>query len=128
MSATYDQLLSDLLEASREGRVMWKESPRSSTFSVSLNVNSITIAQKIYTGQYEDHVDYLLAISDSSGKTLDSVLYEHDNPNYSNASELFSLALRKARRIDETLDEISKQIAEGGEIGNSGFNEDDIPF
>ncbi|MCB9838938.1 MAG: hypothetical protein H6813_06325 [Phycisphaeraceae bacterium] len=111
----------DLLDATIDNRVAWKQSPRDNTFTVAISVNSISISKATYPDVRD--IDYILAITDADGKFLDSVLYEEDNPDYPAARELWEMALRKARRINETLDEISRLLKEGGKIGEFDIDE-----
>ena len=97
-----DSLVSRLLEKTRAGELAWRESVRSGEYTVSFPNSSIGIANE--KGRL------LLRVYNEAGMMIDEILIKKP-PIIHQMMDLLHLARRQALRVDETLEQLLKELA-----------------
>ncbi len=117
-------LVTKLLEASDDGRVLWQEGKAEDRFRVTLQSSTILL-RSAYSRDAQEWF-FEIEILNSQGKIAESWTEYEGGADYKMFERLYASARRKARDVDRALDEIKKQLESGGQIGSAP--EGDIPF
>lgn len=118
--ADFEPVILALLKATQEGRVHWLETASPDAFSVSFKNKTVQLSIKRYE---RSSPDYVIALYSETGKFMVDCRGDPNNdPAYEPLKDLYNLALRKARQIDKTINDLLTEIQEGKTIG------EDIPF
>ena len=136
----YQEIVALLIKGSRERRVLWKEASEEQ-FIIAFKEFSFVISS---SGSHPEGRMVLVELRDHQGSVIDYFSVDQRNEEYQTLSELYNMALRKARRIDEALEHIARELKGTGIIGTSPpptkpppkpptdptmkFDENDIPF
>lgn len=122
----YRDLVFKLLKASEEKRVFWAE-PTTGTNAFRVTLTNFTI--KLYRG-HEDNTEQEwvgVEISDGAGNRVDWFSIYKSDPDFNVVSDLYVLALRRARNVDQAVQEIAKELDSQGQIGYK-VEDETIPF
>lgn len=92
-----------IIHKTKYGALAWSETADADTFAVKLADCLIKISE-VYT------LNYTFVIVDNNGNVIDKLHISPDDPEYKEASELYSEARRAALKIDEKLDDILKKL------------------
>ncbi len=129
----YKSLVGSLAKATQAGRVVWRESPKSSEFIVSLKNSSIKIDRFYDDASERTCID--LTLINPAGQIAARFVVVQGEVGYEPMSTLYDLALGKARMIDETIGGIMEELESGEVIGeppqappHEPVSESDIPF
>jgi hypothetical protein len=113
------QLIKSLKTATEQGRIEWSETVDEHTFRALLP-NAIVRIAKVFNEkmQLEDQdlnePAYIASLVDDGGEVLESVTSGQERgQHYVLLSELFELARRRARRIDDLLDRLITNVDSG---------------
>ena len=102
MSELTESLVARLLDKTRAGEIAWRESARPGEYSVSFPNSSIGIVN--------DSGRYLVRLYNESGLLIDETMVKRQ-PVLQQMTDLLHLARRQALRVDETLQELLKELA-----------------
>lgn len=102
MSELTESLVARLLDKTRAGEIAWRESARPGEYSVSFPNSSIGIVN--------DKGHCLVRVYNEAGLLIDETLVKR-NPSLEQLMDLLHLARRQALRVDETLQELLKELA-----------------
>ncbi len=109
----YEVLLSKLRDKTVENKVNWSTTSDTDIFMVNFGDFSMTI----WTGT-DDEGDFVgFKLYDSAGKGVDSFWVYPSEGGFLMANELYSMARRKALRIDDAIINISKALESKDIIG-----------
>ncbi len=114
MPEKYRELNSLLLKASNENRVAWKEL-RNGCFAVTFS----TFAFELWEGQdaISDAPFIAVGIRNNVGKIIDNIRMDANDPDHGSLKELLAVARRRARKVDEALGRMVKELKGGGKVG-----------
>lgn len=111
--ADMTDILTKLIEKSRDGKIAWRETSRKQKFLAMLGETGISISSDATNGVYE------LQIIDTHGRVIESMSARYP-PHKSvtarvrqlayNLRELHGIARRSALNIDLTLDELASHL------------------
>jgi hypothetical protein len=104
-----------MVEATKEGRVRWYEDPTTSGFFVAFDNFSLVLSERRDRDDFQDFV--AVGIRNKEGKLADSFEVWANENDYETVQTLYAFARRSARRIDEAIAEITKELQSRGQIG-----------
>ncbi len=102
MTELTESLVERLLLKTKEGEISWRESVRPNEYTVSFPSSSVGIV--------DDKDGYRLRLYNDTGMLIDETPIERA-PALPQMMELWALARRQAWRVDETLQELLKELA-----------------
>jgi hypothetical protein len=118
------RLIIDRLEkATDEGRANWLESGRTNEFYIVFKAFSLRIS---YHPSERDADSMRVGLADSNGATISAfeIPLDHQEQNdFVRLKSMWSKALRRARKVDETLKQLADELESGGPVGEGG-----VPF
>jgi hypothetical protein len=128
LTKEYQEIVEQLLTASRDKRVNWKEAAREQEFFVSLS--QFTVALYEYTDTEDGSAGVAIKLVGQNGETIDRVFVDESEDGYGKLSELCALARRKARKVDEALNQLRAELSkvEGVVGADPEAKSDGIPF
>jgi hypothetical protein len=100
-----------LLELTRNGQVNWRETVDSNQFIVSIPRQTFSIRC------VDLFREYSLSLINQRGSIVESLTLDTGEKGYQTLEDLFNIAYRTARKVDEQLDEALKALDQGGPIG-----------
>lgn len=114
----YEALISKLVEATINGQLAWEKTSASNEFQVKLGNNAVSISYydpNIYGYIPAPSVNIQkptvsIIIINSDGKEVDGETREKGDAGYDKLYNLYKDARRKCLNVDETLDEILKNL------------------
>lgn len=121
-------LLSNILNLTRLGQLTWKISGDEDSYILSFSNYSIEIFYRPSKDSNSDGIEYVTRIYNNEGKVVDEVddaelsEIEKGKDFYRLLDELFILARRNARGIDEALESMMS------ELGILPPEDEDLPF
>lgn len=103
LDARLKELLEALYQQTKQGNISWQETSSSNTFAVVLKGYAVTIESSMsLTGT--------LTLRDEQGREIERSSVTFNNSEWQRFEELYKVARRQARRIDEAVDEVLKQL------------------
>ncbi len=102
MTELTESLVERLLSKTKAGEIYWREAVQPGEYTVSFPHSSV--------GILSDKGGYSLRLYNDAGMLIDETPIKRV-PALSQTIELFSLARRQALRVDETLQELLKELA-----------------
>jgi hypothetical protein len=99
-----------LLDLTRNGQVNWRETVDPNEYIVSLPSQTFSIQ---HIGQFL----YSLSLLNQRGKVIEDLPLSLHDTGFQTLEDLFIMADRKTRKVDEQLDEALKALDQGGPIG-----------
>lgn len=124
----YSDIVSRILKATKEGRVRWNESATNPDFFVIFKNFTLVLWQGVEPSN-EEFVS--VGIRNKKGELADSFSVDEHEGDYRIVVELYALARRNARRIDEAVAEIAKELESEEQIGgdiDTEADRDGLPF
>jgi len=115
---TDEELISKLVEATREGRLRWTKTEVTDRFA-SRYAGKWSLTIDMSQEPDERFASYWLALSNAEGEEILKIYPSQDTPLHA----LFDLARRRALKIDEALEDLLKEIEPHEQI-----KDEDIPF
>ncbi|MCF6763814.1 hypothetical protein [Pseudomonas fragi] len=117
----YTDIIFDLLQATKDSRVNWQN--ENHTIVVRLPKTRV----KLWSGTDEEtNLPFVsFALTDVSGRNLDSWAVDEGDPDFDTMHTLYSLSRRIAFGIPERLKDLRYLLATSSTIGEE---EEDIPF
>ncbi len=110
----YSDIVSRTVESTKAGRVRWQESPGGSDFFVVFKKFSLAV----WPGEsYGGELEVSIGIRNEQGEMIDSFSVAERDSEYPMVQELYVLARRSARRIDEAIAEITVELDGDEDIG-----------
>lgn len=115
----YETLTRKLIEATGKGTVEWEKTSANNEFQARLGNNAVSISffdpgdfASILTidNGSDKGIYYCLSLINSEGKMIDCEIKHQDEYGYERLKDLYSEARRKFFKVDETLDEILKNL------------------
>ena len=124
----YRDLVVKLLKASEGRRVFWAEpTTATNSFRVTFKNFTITLHRGLDENTEQEWVG--VEVRDGAGKRVDWFSCSKSDRDFNVVSNLYDLALRRARKIDQAVQEIAKELESQGQIGYEVEDVDDtIPF
>ena len=124
----YRDLVVKLLKASEGKRVLWTESTTATnSFRVTLKNFTITLHRGLDENTEQEWVG--VEVRDGAGNRVDWFSCSKSDRDFNVVSNLYDLALRRARKIDQAVQEIAKELESQGQIGYEVEDVDGtIPF
>ncbi len=125
----YVEIVARTITATEAGRVKWQESAKLGEFFVAFEEFALVVSSKVDT----DGVPAVVfGIRNSEGELADSFYLRRGKIGYDDLNKLNDLARRAARRIDDAIARITKQLEGEGDIGADvipkPYSELDLPF
>lgn len=111
--ATTTDILTKLIEKSRDGKIAWRETSSKQKFLTMLGETGISISLDATTDVYE------LQILDTHGRVIESmsaryapygILPSRVRQLMNNLKELHGIARRSALKVDSTLEELASRL------------------
>lgn len=126
-SPSLENLLSKLLEATKERKVQWVETANENDFRVAFGGGVIRVS----CDERNTDAPYGVVLLNRSGKVIESVwpVEKFDSPlNFDLVADLYRTARSSALKVDELLKSMSKAL-DSGQMDRLPVDEDDdIPF
>lgn len=117
MTEQYTELINKLIEATKDKRIDWQLSINKDEYKTNVGGNSISIKEHVYDpyaifSDFDKETYAIMSISNISGKEIDSVKgsKESSPSDYKTLSNLYEIAKRSYNKVDETLDNILKEL------------------
>ncbi len=114
----YSKIIAKLATKTKRGEVDWKSTSDEDMFLVNFKEFSLTIGTYYNDQEHENVVSFRLL--DPKGKVIDYFPVAETDEWGGQAFEMYSGARRKARKIDEALQVIGKELGVD--------DNDDVPF
>ncbi len=116
----YETLITKLIEATDNGKIEWEKTSTKAELQTKIGVNAINVGfydPDDLTNSFIIHTDgvmpkrhYYLDVFNSDGVQVDSEKKEFEDSGYDQLKTLYNEARRKYLRVDETLDDILKNL------------------
>ncbi len=124
----YRKIIDKLIEKSKAKKAIWNKTSRENEFKISLKSSIIT------TDLWDDEHSQMglvdLVIRNQRGEVLASLVYNDQDEleDYKYLKLLHDYARESYYRVDDTIDDIFKELDSGGRVGEPESDEDDLPF
>lgn len=109
----YNQLITKLLNATSEGRLIWEQTNQENEYQVTVGDNSVLISgprRSIGFNVNLDMENMSIAIVNVDGVEIDRQKIEPSDSSYSNFMELCDRVRKIYYQVDETLQEIIDEV------------------
>jgi hypothetical protein len=131
ITGAFKEIMSILLEKSREGKVNWQRTSARGMFAVYLEKFSILLSWEEEDQFSAAH--WTIHVLDKNGNTMELMTVNRADEDWSMTGELYELARRKAHKVDEAIADMKRELEELGSIGkeppDGKKDEDsDLPF
>ncbi len=122
MGNKYWQLVSLLIDRSKQGTASWQPTSREGVYALSLPEYGVLISMVAGRGDLYETQDVFFQIVNSQGRVIDTFrdadvardFDDHDQPEmYRQMEQLFHDARRKALGVDEALNQLITQLKKG---------------
>ncbi len=116
----YETLIKRLIEVTDEGKIVWERTSSKDEYQAKIGDNAVNIGffdpedianTFIFTtGVGKPKLYYYLTVVNSDGVPVDSESREESDAGFDKLKTLFNEVRRKYLRVDETLDDILKNL------------------
>jgi hypothetical protein len=117
MMKKYDELILKLTLATMSGRITWEVTGARNGFQVKIGKNSVSIVccdsmklASLVGGENRDVQSGTLSIINSKGECIDCYSRRNEEPGFEQLRQLFVTIRRRVNKVDETLEEILKEL------------------
>ena len=112
MSQSLGNILTQLEVLTRDRRAEWKESGRAAELVLPVGGTVVILSKNPYTELFGGGAPgpFKLSVLSESGTELASLEARQGDANYLRLKGLYELAHQQARRVDDVLEEIEKQL------------------
>lgn len=124
---SFTALLERLIEKTKKKQIIWAKTSRDNEFKVFLEKGAITTDNWYDPDIGDSAVD--LAVYNERGDQIDRVsFFQAERKEYDDLVALHSLAKKSYFKVEETFEDILKQLNTDKTIGEDRKENDDLPF